>query len=50
MGRFVADTEAPIIWLTDTKSWLIKKKKKKKTLMLGKIESRGEGGDRGLDS
>ena len=37
IGR--TDAEAPILWPPDTKSWFIGKKKKK-TLMLGKIEGK----------
>ena len=35
-GRTDAETEAPVFWLSDVNSWLIKKK----SLMLGKIEGR----------
>ena len=37
-GRTDAEAEAPILWPPDGKNWLIGKKKK--TLMLGKIEGR----------
>ena len=37
--RTDAEAEAPILWLPDEKNWLIKKKKKK-NLILGKIEGR----------
>ena len=43
IGR--TDTEAPALWLCDVKSWLIRKK----TLMLGKTEDKGEGGSRRWD-
>ena len=45
-GRTGAETEAPVIWSTGTKSQLIEKKqqqqtnKQTKTLMLGKIEGK----------
>ena len=41
IGRTDADVEAPILWLPDAKNSL------EKTLMLGKIEGRGEGDDGG---
>ena len=42
IGRTDAEAEAPILWPRDAKNRLIGK-----TLMLGKIEAGGEGGDRG---
>ena len=42
IGR--TDAEAPTLWSSDAKNWLIEK-----TLMLGKIEAEGEGDDRGWD-
>ena len=44
IGRTDAEAETPIVWPPDAKNWLIGK-----TLMLGKIEARGEEGDRGWD-
>ena len=41
IGRPDAEAEAPILWPPDEKNWLIWK-----TLMLGKIEGRGEVDDR----
>ena len=41
-GRTDAETEAPVFWLSDVNSWLIKKK----SLMLGKIEGRRRGHQR----
>ena len=41
IGRTQAKTEALILWPPDAKNWLTGK-----DLMLGKIEGRGEGGDR----
>ena len=43
-GRTDAEAEAPILWPPDAKSWLLEK-----TLMLEKIEGKGEGSDRGWD-
>ena len=43
-GRTDAEAETPILWPLDAKNWLIGK-----TPMLGKIEGRGEGDDRGWD-
>ena len=43
VGRTDAKAEAPILWPPDAKNKL------EKTLMLGKIEARGEGGNRGWD-
>ena len=40
IGRTDAEAEAPILWPTDAKNWLILEK----TLMLGKIEGRGRRG------
>ena len=37
-GRTSSEDKAPILWLPDVKSWLIGKKKKNTTLILGKIE------------
>ena len=42
--RTDVEAEAPILWLPDAKSQLMEK-----TLMLGKIEATGEGGNRGWD-
>ena len=44
VGRTDAETEAPILWTPDTKSWLIGK-----ALMLGKIEGRSKRVDRRWD-
>ena len=44
IGRTDAEAEAPILWLPDAKSQLMEE-----TLMLGKIEATGEGGNRGWD-
>ena len=41
IGR--TDTEAPILWPPDGKSWLVRR-----TLMLGKIEGRGRRGRQGM--
>ena len=40
IGRTNAEAEAPVLWPTDAKNWLILEK----TLMLGKIEGRGRRG------
>ena len=44
IGRTDAEAEAPILWPPDAKNWLIGKDPD-----AGKIESRGEGDDRGQD-
>ena len=44
IGRTDAEAEAPILWLPNVKSWLIWK-----TLILGRLKVRGEGGNRGWD-
>ena len=44
IGRTDAEAENPILWAPDAKNQLIEK-----PLMLGKIEGRGEGDDRGWD-
>ena len=44
IGRIDAEAEAPLLWPTDTKSWLIRKDPN-----VGK-EAKGEGGDKGWDS
>ena len=44
IGRTDAEAETPILWPPDAKSWLIEK-----TLLLGKIEGRKRGDNRGWD-
>ena len=45
-GRTAVEAETPVLWPPDAESWLIGKEK---TLMLGKIEGRRRGGNRGWD-
>ena len=48
IGRTDAEVEAPILWLPDAKSWLLFPDFiRRKPLMLGKIEGRGEGSNIG---
>ena len=44
LGRTDAKAEAPILCPPDVKRWLTGEKKKKKTLTLGKTETKGEEG------
>ena len=43
-GRIDVEAETPILWPPDAKSY-----SSERNLMLGKIEARGEGDDRGRD-
>ena len=43
-GRTGTEAETPILWPSDVKNWLLEK-----SLMLGKIEGKREGDDRGWD-
>ena len=44
IGRTDAEAKTPLLWPPDVKNWFTRK-----DLMLGKIEGRGEGDDRGWD-
>ena len=44
LGTTDVEAETPVLWPTDVKSWFIEK-----TLLLGKIEGRREGNNRGWD-
>ena len=56
IGRTDAEAEAPILWPPDGKNWLIGKSLERSwkeltlSLMLGKIEGRRKGDDKGWDS
>ena len=46
IGRTEAEAEAPVLWPHDAENWLIRKDS---ALMLGKIEDRRRGDDRGCN-